>query len=164
MESGTKSKEIEDLLFELKDSTHKHSTVTAAPKKTGNSTLEILNTPLTIPVTKDNTPLNYEQVLADRGDHLVVFAYAKNRAEVVAYNPRNQTAGRFPADHLANQNSTPFSESKLYMTKSDLAKMFNHVAWKAGDYVRVWNKTDAKYTVCSGLCCPSYRAHWKVPR
>jgi len=93
-----------------------------------------------------------------------VFAYAKNRAEVVAYNPRNQTAGRFPADHLANQNSTPFSESKLYMTKSDLAKMFNHVAWKAGDYVRVWNKTDAKYTVCSGLCCPSYRAHWKVPR
>jgi hypothetical protein len=38
------------------------------------------------------------------------------------------------------------------MAESSLKGSFNHVAWKAGDYVRVWNKSDGKHLRSSGLC------------
>jgi hypothetical protein len=149
------------LLSELTTSFPNHPTAviqpqmklpTKLPTKPPTPTHETLNPPLAIVVKHGYLCGNYQHIVADSGDRVVVFAWTNNRAEAMAYNPRNKTVGRIPADLVKNEVSEPFADTQLYMTTSNESpSSLSHVKWKAGEYVRVWNREN-HYANCEGLC------------
>jgi hypothetical protein len=92
-------------------------------------------------------------MVANPGDQVVVFAWTNNRTEAIAYNLRNKTTGRIPADLLVKEDSKPFTDTKLCMPTSDeSADSLGHVKWKAGDYIRVWDREDQSHARSIGFC------------
>lgn len=132
---------------------HRSTTVTQPPMKPQTPIHKILNPPLTISVKDGYLCGNYHHVVANSGDQVVVFAWTNNHKEAIAFNPRNKTAGQIPADLLEKGDSKPFTDTKLCMATSDeRPKSFGHVKWKAGDYVRVWNREDKSHARSNGFC------------
>lgn len=129
-------------------------TVVAQPQtKPPTPTHETLNPPLAISVKDGYLCGNYQHIVANSGDRVVVFAWTNNRTEAIAYNPRNKTAGRISADLLEKGDSKPFTDTKLCMTSSNESpNAFGYVKWKAGDYIRVWNREDKSHSVSEGVC------------
>jgi hypothetical protein len=129
-------------------------TVVAQPqKKLATPTHDILNPPLTISVIDAYLCGNSAHVVANPSDRVIVFAWTNNRTEAIAYNPRNKTAGRIPVNLLDKGDSEPFTDTKLCMTTSDEnAWSLGHVKWKAGDYIRVWNRENKSHAVSEGFC------------
>jgi hypothetical protein len=127
--------------------------VTQPQTKPPTLTHETLNPPLTISVKDGYLCKNYRHVVANSGDQVVVFAWTNNRTEAIAYNPRNKTTGQIPADLLENGDSKPFTDTKLCMTTSnETPNSLGHVRWKAGDYIRVWNREDKSHSRSDGFC------------
>ncbi|KAF2193570.1 hypothetical protein K469DRAFT_712347 [Zopfia rhizophila CBS 207.26] len=153
-ETGSVPKEIEDILSDLMANfLHRSTAVTQAQMKPPTPIHETLNTPLTVSVKDGYLCENYRHVVANSGDQVVVFAWTKNHTEAIAYNPRNKTAGRIPADLLEKGDSKPFTNTKLCMTTSDeRPNPLGLVKWKAGDYVRVWNREDKSHARSNGFC------------
>lgn len=127
--------------------------VTQPQAKLTTPTHNILNPPLAISVRDAYLCGNYRHVVANAGDRVIVFAWTNNRTEAIAYNPRNKTAGRISVDLLDEGESEPFIDTTLCMTtSSESHSSFGHVVWKAGDYIRVWNREDKSHAVSEGFC------------
>lgn len=146
--------EIEDLLSEMFAIFPDRPKAVLQPQmKPPTPTHETLNPPLAIAIKDRYLCGNYRHILANSGDQIVVFAWTSNRTEAIAYNSRNKTVGRVPTSLLEYGGSNPFTDTKLYMTKSDQSRdSLGHVKWKAGDYVRVWNREDKKHSQSAGFC------------
>jgi hypothetical protein len=98
-------------------------------------------------------PGTHKGVVAQRGDDVVVYAWAENRTEAVVYNTRNRTSGRIPTTLLATSKTELVHQDSLYMaTLDERATSVCHVPWKAGDYIRVWNRVNGSHSRCSGFC------------
>jgi hypothetical protein len=112
-----------------------------------------LNTPLKIGVKEAHYPKNHEGVVAAPDDQIIVYAWAGNYTEAIAYNTRNKTTGRIPKDLLDMTKTEAVQVDRLYMVTSDeQPASLDHVTWKAGDYIRVWDRKDGSYPRCTGLC------------
>lgn len=129
------------------------TTVIQPQTKLQTPTHETLHPPLVFSVHAGYLRGNYRHIVADSGDQVVVFAWTNNCIEAIAYNPRNKTAGRILGNLLDRRNSMPFTDTKLYITKSNESPdTLGHVKWKAGEYVRVWNREDKRNARCEGFC------------
>ncbi|KAJ6276574.1 hypothetical protein J3E71DRAFT_187083 [Bipolaris maydis] len=153
-ETSSVPREIEGLLSELMIAFPDRPTVVTQPQaKLTTPTHNILNPPLAISVRDAYLCGNYRHVVANAGDRVIVFAWTNNRTEAIAYNPRNKTAGRISVDLLDEGESEPFIDTTLCMTtSSESHSSFGHVVWKAGDYIRVWNREDKSHAVSEGFC------------
>jgi hypothetical protein len=153
-ETGSVPGEVEDALSELLSIFPDRPTVVTQPQtKLPTPTHETLNPPLTISVAKGYVRGNHRHIVADFGDRVLVFGWTNDRTAAIAYNPRNKTAGRISVDSLDKRDSKPCIDTKLYMTRSDEnPRSLGHVKWKAGDYIRVWNREDKSHSVSEGLC------------
>jgi hypothetical protein len=142
------------LLSELMVTFPDRPTVVTQPKtKLPMPTHDILNPPLAICVKDAYLCGNYKHIAANSGDRVIVFAWTNNRTEAIAYNPRNKTAGRIPVDLLEKEGSEPFTDTKLCMaTSNESSSSLGHVNWKAGDYIRTWNREDKSHAVSEGFC------------
>jgi hypothetical protein len=145
--------EIENMLSDLTATfLHRSSTVTQSQKKTLTPIHESLNPPLMISVKDGYLCGNYRHIVANSDDQVVVFAWTNNHTEAIAYNPRNKTTGRIPADLLEEGDSKPFTDTKLYMPTSDEQHGSRGcIKWKEGDYVRVWNREDRSHARSDGF-------------
>lgn len=116
-----------------------------------------LDPPLSIRVKDAFLGKDYRHIVASLGDWVAVFAWTENRTKAIAYNPRNQTAGLIPIAFLELSNSKPFTDTKLYMTTSNSIAFIagddpvRIVNWKAGDYIRVWNRVEKGNGYSMGL-------------
>lgn len=130
------------------------STVVTQPQtKLATPTHDILNPPLAISVKDAYLCGNYQHIVASSGDWVIVFAWTNNRTEAIAYNPRNKTAGRISVDLLEEGDSEPFTDTKICKTTSNEShSSLGHVKWKAGDYIRMWNREDKSHAVSEGVC------------
>ena len=80
--------------------------------------------------------------MAKKGDDVVVCARANDF--VLAYNQRNNTAGRIPSAHLVWKGDNTFIQSWIFLTlgdrKGDLAQ--GGLSWEIGQHVRVYTWDD----------------------
>jgi hypothetical protein len=91
--------------------------------------------------------------VACRDDDVVVYAWAENCTEAVAYNTRNKTTGRIPKVLLDMSKIEPFNQDRLYMARlEERSTSVDHVSWEAGDYIRVWDRVNCSHSRCSGVC------------
>jgi hypothetical protein len=142
------------LLSELMVTFLDRPTVVTQPKtKLPMTTHDILNPPLAICVKDAYLCGNYKHIVANSGDRVIVFVWTNNRTEAIAYNPRNKTAGWISVDLLEKEDSEPFTDTKLCMTTSkESFSSLGHVNWKAGEYIRTWNREDKSHAVSEGFC------------
>jgi hypothetical protein len=145
--------EIEDMMSSLM-ATFPHSPGVVAQSQTNPPTpiTEILHPPLMVSIKTEYISKNYRHVVANPGDEVVVFAWTNNRTEATAYNSRNKTVGRIPADILDKEGSKPVTNTEICMATSDQKHVsLGHVKWKEGDYIRVWNKESRKHAMIHGI-------------
>jgi hypothetical protein len=106
-----------------------------------------------ITIDFDHVARTFRGVLANCGDSIVVFAYTDDKSEAIAYNQRNGTAGRLPANLVNEHMSQSFPGSKMYVATSDIGPMSpSLVGWKEGYYIRIWDRKNEKGAMCSGFC------------
>jgi hypothetical protein len=102
-----------------------------------------------------NVPGTLRGVVAREGDHVIVFAWAKDLHEAIAYNTRNKTTGHIPVMSLDGSKKELFPGSDLHMVAYDVpSKSVDGVALTAGDYIRVWDSRSlvgSKAGVCFNL-------------
>lgn len=104
-------------------------------------------------VKADYYPGTRQGVVAHCGDDVVVYAWAEKNTEAVVYNTRNRTSGRISINLLGTSKTELIHQDKLYMATSDeRAALVGHVSWKAGDYIRVWDRVNGSHSRCSGFC------------
>lgn len=129
---------------------------TSSPPQQSKSTslsYELYNPPRRIRMKDSHISRNHQKIVARRDDDVVVYAWANNCTEAIAYNTRNKTTGRVASDLLDMSNTEEFREDKLYLATSDeKSTALGHVTWNAGDYVRVWNRVDGSHSRSSGFC------------
>jgi len=132
--------------------TFMHRSTAVTQLKPLTPTHETLNPPLTISVKDGYLCKNYQHVVANSGDQVVVFAWTNNHTEAITYNLRNKTAGRILANLLEKGDSKPFTDIKLCMSTSDESHpSIGQVKWKAGDYVMVWNREEKSHARSEGF-------------
>jgi hypothetical protein len=151
-DTGGIPKELSDIITELHKTLGKHST-SALPKqpKPASFSYEIQSPPLKVLVNKDHTPRDHREVMARRGDYVIVYAWTG--FEAIAYNTRNKTTGRVSQTLLNNHAQEECKEDKLYLATSDgRTTIESPVSWKRGDYIRVWDREDDSNSRASGLC------------
>ena len=152
-ETGSIPKEIEKLLSDLVGTFLQPSTAVTQQQMKPPTAHEPLKPPLLMSVKDVYLCGNYRHIAANSGDHVVVFAWTNEQTEAIAYNPRNKTCGRIAADLLKKADSKPFTNTKLCMSTSDeLRSSFGHVKWRAGDYMRVWDREDKSHSRSEGFC------------
>jgi hypothetical protein len=146
--------DIKNIVFGLKASIPERSTMAIAlPTKTVEAPLDILHKPIKVSVKGDYVSRKFRGVLAECGDSVIIFAYATDKSDAVAYNLSNRTAGRLPARLFDYESSELFLDSTMYQAISDnRAASRTLVGWTEGDYNRVWNKENQKNARCSGFC------------
>jgi hypothetical protein len=104
------------------------------------------NPPQKIRVLRDHIPGTQQEVIARCGDHIIVYGWSQDHTEAVAYNLMNKTAGRIPRVVLDMSSNEPSDEDTIWMAKEDKCKVpVDHVSWKAGDYIRVWERVRGFY-------------------
>ncbi|KAF2441480.1 hypothetical protein P171DRAFT_497714 [Karstenula rhodostoma CBS 690.94] len=145
-ETDAVPKEISDAITLLHDTITKPSA--AVPP---SASFEIQSPPVSVPVTRSHMPGNHNGVVARPGDRVIVYGWAKNGSEAIAYNARNDTTGRIPTLVLDVVHQEPV-ETKLYMVAADQPFTSElKVTLKAGDFIRMWNCVHGP-NVWSGMC------------
>jgi hypothetical protein len=135
----------------INDTFQDRSAVKIPPKS--KLAIESCNPPNKMSVKMDYYPGTHQEVVAQCGDDVVVYAWAENRTEAVVYNTRNRTSGRIPITLLDTSKTELVHQNSLYMaTLDERTASVVHVPWKAGDYIRVWGRANGDYSRCSGFC------------
>jgi hypothetical protein len=117
-----------------------------SPPQPKRSTIFTCNPPQKIRVLRDHIPGTQQEVVARCGDHIIVYAWSQDHTEAVAYNLINKTAGRIPRKVLEMSSNEPYDQDMICLAKEDKCKAtVGHVSWKAGDYIRVWERVHGFY-------------------
>jgi hypothetical protein len=104
------------------------------------------NPPQRIRVLRDHIPGTHQEVVARCGDHIIVYAWSQDHTEAVAYNLMNKTAGRIPRVVLDMNSNEPSDQNTICLAKEDKCNVpVGYVSWKAGDYIRVWDRVRGFY-------------------
>ncbi|KAK7177533.1 hypothetical protein PSPO01_16416 [Paraphaeosphaeria sporulosa] len=151
-ETGGISKEISDKITELHNTLEKRSVPTLAQQSRHVLPFyQMEDPPLKIPVKKDYTPRDDREVMARRGDHVIVYGWIG--FEAIAYNARNKTTGTISRTLLNTDKDEEYKDSKLYRATQDGRSTIEYpVSWKNGDYIRVMERDTDSYSYASGIC------------
>jgi hypothetical protein len=111
------------------------------------------NSPRKIRVRTDHIPGTQQELFARRGHHVIVYAWVQNETEALAYNPTKKLVGRIPRAVLDMTSTGPSDQDKVCLATTDsgcFGPGEHEVNWKAGDYIRVWERVDASWS--TGFC------------
>ena len=151
-ETGGIPKEISDKITELYNTLGKRSVpVLQQQSKTTPFSYQIEDPPLKIPVKEDHTPRDDREVMARRGDNVIVYGWTG--FEAIAYNTRDKTTGRISRILLDTDRQEEVKVENLHLAMSDGCPTDEGpVSWKKGNYIRVWERKNDPHSQASGFC------------
>lgn len=151
-ETGGIPKEISDAITELLNTLGKRS-VTAPPQQSNPAlpSYHMQDPPLKVPMKTKHTPRDDREVMAQRGDNVVVYGWTG--FEAISYNTRNKTTGRVSQTLLDMDKQEECKGGELYLATLDGRPTDEcPVSWKKGNYIRIWNQEDESNSRASGFC------------
>lgn len=151
-ETGGIPKDICDKITELYNTLRKCA-VPVLPQQSKPALLSyhIEDPPLKVFVKKDHTPRNNREVMARRGDYVIVYRWTG--FEAIAYNTRNKTNGTISQPLLNTEKGEEYRENNLYQTTVDgRPSIENPVSWKKGEYIRILDREEDSHLYGSGVC------------
>jgi len=105
--------------------------------------IEVLHTPEVFLATAVYIGENSKHIVAKPGDRLVVCAWADNKKAALAYNRRNNTAGRISAEFLDTEpQHAADTSTEVHVVSSNIYYGTGEIALKLGDFIRIFKWDD----------------------
>jgi hypothetical protein len=141
-EAGGVTPEMRDSISSLAAMAQPASAGTKRRKgKPPASTTQVLPKPLVFSVEDDYIGPDDRYLVAQLGDDVIVYAWANDEEVAIAYNSRNDKAGRIPACLLKKRESQPRMTSEIGVSFSsnlrDASTRIGDLTWKSGEHIRI---------------------------
>jgi hypothetical protein len=150
-ETGGIPRDICDKITELYNTLGKCSVPVLPQSKPALFSYRMEDPPLKVLVKIDHTPREDREVMARRGDYVIVYGWIG--FEAIAYNTRNKTTGIISQPLLSMEKGKKYRENNLYRTTVDGRPSIEYpVSWKKGEYIRIVDREEDSHSYGSGVC------------